>query len=68
MTMRDEYLTRAAEFYARARSDTRHDKQIEFASLAKCYLRLAKQADRNSCTDVASEPPSSKLGDKATAP
>jgi len=63
VSMRDEYLTRAAEFFARARGDTSH--RGEFESLAKSYLRLAMQADRNSHLDVVYEPPPPKLGDKS---
>ena len=63
MTMRDEYLTRAAEFFTRARCDT--SKRVEFENLAKSYLRLAMQADRNSHLEVAYEPPPPKLGDKS---
>jgi len=64
MTMRDEYLTKAAEFFARARCDiTGH--RVEFESLAKSYLRLAMQADRNSHLDVVYEPPPPKLGDRS---
>jgi hypothetical protein len=63
MTMRDEYLTKAAEFFARARCDTSH--RGEFESLAKSYLRLAMQADRNSQLDVVYEPPPPTLGDKS---
>ena len=63
MTMRDEYLTKAAEFFARARCDTSH--RGEFESLAKSYLRLAMQADRNSHLDVIYEPPPPTLGDKS---
>ena len=63
MSMRDEYLTKAAKFFARARCDTSH--RDEFESLAKSYLRLAMQADRNSHLDVVYEPPLPKLGDKS---
>jgi len=59
MTMRDEYLTRAAEFFARA------SHRDEFESLAKSYLRLAMQADRNSQLDVVYKPPRPTLGDKS---
>ena len=47
MNKRDHYLTRAAEFHARARNEydgmTRHD----YESLERQYLRLAEQAERN---------------------
>ena len=63
MTMRDEYLTKAAEFFARARCDTSY--RVEFESLAKSYLRLAMQVDRSSHLDVVYEPPPPKLGGKS---
>ena len=62
MSMRDEYLTRAAELFARARCDT--SQRVEFQNLAKYYLRLAMQADRNSRLDMVREPPPA-LGDKS---
>jgi hypothetical protein len=33
-----------------------------FANLAKAYLRLAEQADRNALVDLVYEPPPPKLG------
>jgi hypothetical protein len=63
MSMRDEYLTRAAQFFARARCDI--SQRVEFENLAKSYLRLAMQADRNSQVDVVYEPPPPTLGDKS---
>jgi hypothetical protein len=62
MTMRDEYLTRAAEFFARARCDS--SQRVEFENLAKYYLRLATEADRNSHLDGTYERRTRKLGDK----
>jgi len=62
MTMRDEYLTRAAEFFARARCES--SQKVEFENLAKYYLRLAIEADRNSHLDGTYEQPTRKLGDK----
>jgi hypothetical protein len=64
MTMRDEYLTRAAEFFARARCD--NSQRVEFENLAKYYLRLAMEADRNSHRDGIYEQPTRKLGDKTS--
>jgi hypothetical protein len=64
MTMRDEYLTRAAEFFARARCDS--SQRVEFENLAKYYLRLAMEADRNSHRDWIYEQPTRKLGDKTS--
>jgi len=63
MMMREEYLTRAAEFFARARCDS--SQRVEFENLARYYLRLAMEADRNSHFDGASEQRPRKLGDKA---
>jgi len=63
MDMRDEYLTRAAELFARARCNT--SQRVEFENLAKYYLRLAMQADRNYQRDAVYEPLPPALSDKS---
>jgi hypothetical protein len=55
--MRDHYRTRAAEFHARARNESDGMTRRRYESLAKQYLRLAEQADRNAFTDLVYEPP-----------
>ena len=47
MIPRDEYLLRAAELSAMAQLETDHADKVEFEKLARAYLRLAKQAERN---------------------
>jgi hypothetical protein len=59
----DEYLFKAAAFFAKAESETDLDVRAGFANLARAYLRLAEQAIRNARTDVSYEPPPPKLRD-----
>jgi hypothetical protein len=47
MTPRHEYLLRAAELSAMAQFETDPADKMEFENLALAYLRLAKQAERN---------------------
>ena len=63
MTSGDDYLFRAAEFFAKAESETDLEIRAEFENLARAYLRLAEQAIRNAQTDVSYEPPPPKLDD-----
>jgi len=51
MNPQDEYLLRAAELSAMAQIETDPSDKLEFENLARAYLRLAKQAERNSQTD-----------------
>ena len=44
MSMRDEYRTKAAEFQARALSESDRMTALHFESLAKDYARLAEMA------------------------
>lgn len=48
----DSYRTIAAQLKARAASAPNARLASEWASLARCYLRLAAQADSNSLQDV----------------
>ena len=48
MTPRDEYLLKAAELSAMAQIETDPVDKVEFENLARAYLRLAEQAERNS--------------------
>jgi len=60
----DSYRIKAAEFYAQAHSATSLSPhlRIQFENLAKTYLRLAEQADRNAAADIVYEPPPPKIG------
>ncbi|HET7681192.1 MAG TPA: hypothetical protein VFK79_13795 [Xanthobacteraceae bacterium] len=57
MTSADQYRVRAAEFAAMAKSEANPALQLEYATIAASYLRLAEQADRNAMNDVAYETP-----------
>lgn len=57
MSQADHYRIKAAEFSARARSESAPHLQMEYATMAAGYLRLAEQADRNAGMDVVYEPP-----------
>jgi hypothetical protein len=56
MTARDEYLLRAAELSAMAQAETDCADKVEFENLARAYLRLAEQAERNSRAGVSETP------------
>jgi len=47
MSARDEYLLRAAELSALAQVETYLADKLEYENLARSYLRLAEQAERN---------------------
>ena len=52
MAAGDQYRIKAAEFRARAQSETRQLFKVQFESLAKAHLRLAEQADLNERVEV----------------
>jgi hypothetical protein len=51
MTASDSYRKAAAELRAKA-AGARNPHTAEWERLARCYTRLAEQADRNSLQDV----------------
>jgi len=53
MTPRDIYLMRAAELIAKLDGESDLALKVEFDNLARAYLRLAEQAERNDQTDIA---------------
>jgi len=53
MTARQEYLLKAAELIAMAQVEADRADKLEFENLARSYLRLAKQAERNAKADLA---------------
>ena len=63
MDPRHAYLLRAAELSAMAQTEMA--KKLEFENLARAYLRLAKQAERNGQTDIVYETPPEKKRDRA---
>ena len=56
MTPRHQYLLRAAEFSAMAQVEPDRSDKVEFENLARAYLRLAEQAERNSRAGVSETP------------
>jgi len=65
MDLRHAYLLRAAELSAMAQTEMDPTKTLEFENLARAYLRLAKQAERNGQTDIVYETPPEKKRDRA---
>ena len=63
MAVGDAYRLKAAEFQAMAEDQKNVTFRMQFESLARAYLRLAEQAERNIQTDVTYEPPSTKIDD-----
>ena len=63
MTAGDQYRIKAAEFQARGQAESNLKLRIGFEHLARAYLRLAEQADRNSAMELVYEPPPPKLDD-----
>ena len=60
MTQRHQYLLRAAEFSAMAQAEPDRADKVEFENLARAYLRLAEQAERNSQANIIYETPPKK--------
>ena len=60
MAAGDEYRIKAAELHAQAQCHTTK-LRVQFENLAKAYLRLAEQADRNDRAGLIYEPPPPKL-------
>jgi hypothetical protein len=63
MALAQDYRLKAAEFHARARSELGPLLRLQYENLARAYLRLAEQADRNGVTHLVYEPPPPKLSD-----
>jgi len=57
MAVGDGYRLKAAEFQAMAQDEKNVTFRTQFENLARAYLRLAEQAERNIQTDVTHEPP-----------
>jgi hypothetical protein len=60
MTPRDVYLMRAAELIAKVDGETDPALRAEFDNLARAFLRLAEQAERNEQTDIVYETPNKR--------
>jgi len=63
MTSADQYRMIAAALRARAQANDNPDIQKQLDALARNYLLLAEQADKNSHCDVVYEPPPVKAAD-----
>jgi len=57
MTAADEYRVKAAQLNARARAETNPAVRADLEALALSYVRLARQAERNSLNNVVYETP-----------
>jgi hypothetical protein len=68
MTAGNEYRVKAAEFRAKAATENDPEIKAEFESLARAYLRLAEQAERNSELDLTYETPPTKERDPKLKP
>ena len=55
MTPSDEYRRTAAELQAKAACAESSELAVQWEHLAKCYLRLAEQADKNAQGGLAIE-------------
>jgi hypothetical protein len=55
MSPADRYRKLAAHLRARASADISPVLRVQWAHLARCYLRLAEQADQNSRADIVYE-------------
>jgi len=51
MSMRDHYVTRAAELHARAFHESDESKRREYANLARQFLRLADEPQNKTSVD-----------------
>lgn len=61
MTQADSYRMLAAELKAKAAKEANTSLASEWQHLARCYLRLAQQADQNGRFDLAVEVGSGQL-------
>jgi hypothetical protein len=57
MSPYQEYLLKAAELSAKAQGEPDPARKVELENLARAYLRLAEQAERNRHTDIVYETP-----------
>ena len=68
MTAGDDYRTKAAELRARARRERDTNIRSDLENLARAFVRLAEQADRNSQADISYETPQDKDEDRSDQP
>jgi hypothetical protein len=63
MNSADEYRKRADDFSNKARETSDRLSAAEWHRLARWYVRLAEEAERNSMLDLVYEPPPPKLSE-----
>lgn len=68
MTAGDHYRSKAVEFRAKAQVESDPRRKAEFEHLARAYLRLAEQAERNSHLDITYETPTAKDDEQKSKP
>jgi len=68
MTAGDHYREKAVAFRAKAQVESDFKRKAEFEHLARAYLRLAEQAERNSHLDITYETPATKEDDPKIKP
>ena len=68
MTAGDDYRGKAVALRAKAQVESDPNQRAEFENLARAYVRLAEQADRNSQLDVTYETPVTKDDDPKVKP
>lgn len=65
MTPAEQYRVLASQLRARARLAETPRLVSEWEHLARCYLRLARQAEENQKLDIVYETPPPRTGDAA---
>ncbi len=65
MRSADEYRDKAAELHAQAERAIIWETAVELRQLARVYLRLAQDAERNASVDLVYKPPPPKLGERS---
>lgn len=56
MTIAEKYKMQAAQLRSKARKEASLSVKTELESLAQCYIALSEQCERNSRTNIRSEP------------
>ncbi len=64
MGQADEYRVKAAAFRAEARHVRDLSVRVNLESLARAYVRLAEQAEKNRHLDITCEPPPPKIDEQ----
>jgi hypothetical protein len=65
MRSAEEYRNRAAELHEKAEKAVTLEAAVELRQLARVYLRLAQDAERNARTVLVLEPPPPKLDERS---